>query len=83
MGKGLMQSAVAKRSIVVRGHKTSVTLEDAFWSALRQIAQDEDSTLGALVAKIDSERDAPNLSSAIRVYVLDYFKALHEKQSGR
>ena len=83
MGKGLMQSAVAKRSIVVRGHKTSVTLEDAFWSALRQIAQDEDSTLGALVAKIDYERDAPNLSSAIRVYVLDYFKALHEKQSGR
>ena len=83
MGKGLMQSAVAKRSIVVRGHKTSVTLEDAFWSALRQIAQDEESTLGALVAKIDSERDAPNLSTAIRVYVLENIKSLHEKQSGR
>jgi predicted DNA-binding ribbon-helix-helix protein len=83
MGKGLMQPAVVKRSIVVRGHKTGVTLEDAFWSALRQIAQDEDSTLGALVGKIDSERDAPNLSSAIRVYILEYFKALHEKQSGR
>lgn len=81
MGKDLMQSAVAKRSIVIRGHKTSVTLEDAFWSALRQIAQDEDYTLGALVAKIDSEREATNLSSAIRVYILEYFKALHESPS--
>jgi predicted DNA-binding ribbon-helix-helix protein len=78
-----MQSAIVKRSIVIRGHKTSITLEDAFWSGLWEIARDKDYTLSALVAQIDSECVGPNPSSAIRMYVLEHFKALHEKRSGR
>jgi len=68
-----MQSPVAKRSIVVAGHKTSVSLEDAFWKGLREIAADRHVTLSALVAGIDSGR-AGNLSSAIRLFVLDYYR---------
>ena len=81
MGKGPMGYAVVKRSVVIKGHKTSVTLEDAFWSGLKEIAQENGYTLGRLVAQIDSERIGPNLSSAIRMHVLDHYKALHEKTS--
>ncbi|MGB6446230.1 MAG: ribbon-helix-helix domain-containing protein, partial [Xanthobacteraceae bacterium] len=65
-----------KRSIVIAGHKTSVTLEDAFWKALRQIAEARSVTLSALVSQIDNERQHDNLSSAIRLFVLDYFQKL-------
>jgi predicted DNA-binding ribbon-helix-helix protein len=78
MGKFLMQSANVKRSIVIRGHKTSVTLEEPFWSGLWEIARGKGYTLGRLVAEIDSERAGSNLSSAIRMYVLEHFRALHE-----
>ncbi|MGC2824537.1 MAG: ribbon-helix-helix domain-containing protein [Pseudolabrys sp.] len=69
-----MKSSVVKRSIVIDGHKTSVSLEDAFWSDLKEIAHDQGATLSALVAKIDETRAHGNLSSAIRLYVLDYFR---------
>ena len=69
-----MKSSVIKRSIVIDGHKTSVSLEDAFWSDLKEIAHDQGATLSALVAKIDETRAHGNLSSAIRLYVLDYFR---------
>jgi predicted DNA-binding ribbon-helix-helix protein len=55
----------------------------AFWSGLWEIARDKDYTLSALVAQIDSECVGPNPSSAIRMYVLEHFNALHEKRSGR
>ena len=58
-----------KHSLDVAGHQTSVTLEDEFWNALRQIAKDQGRALNDLVAQIDEARDG-NLSSAIRVYVL-------------
>jgi predicted DNA-binding ribbon-helix-helix protein len=70
-----MKSPVAKRSIVVAGHKTSVSLEDAFWSGLKEIAMGRDLTLSELVAAIDSERGQGNLSSALRLFVLDHFRA--------
>ena len=69
-----MKSRVMKRSTLVDGHKTSVTLEDEFWNALKEIAVAQNITAAALVSKIDSEREAANLSSAIRVYVLRYYR---------
>ena len=70
-----MKSPVIKRSIVIAGHKTSVSLEDAFWTGLKEIALSRRVTLSDLVAAIDSERQLGNLSSAIRLFVLDHYKA--------
>jgi predicted DNA-binding ribbon-helix-helix protein len=70
-----MKSAVVKRSIVIGGHKTSVSLEDAFWRGLKDIAGGRDTTLSGLVASIDAERQHGNLSSAIRLFVLDYYRS--------
>jgi predicted DNA-binding ribbon-helix-helix protein len=69
-----MKSPVIKRSIVIAGHKTSVSLEDAFWKGLKDIAGTRDMTLSELVAAIDSERRQGNLSSAIRLFVLDHYR---------
>ena len=65
-----MQTTVKKRSVVVAGHRTSVSLETAFWDALHEIAQKQSKTLNQLVSEIDLGRGG-NLSSAIRVYILD------------
>jgi predicted DNA-binding ribbon-helix-helix protein len=70
-----MKSPVVKRSIVITGHKTSVSLEDAFWSGLKDIAVSRNMTLSELVASIDAERRQGNLSSAIRLFVLDHYRA--------
>lgn len=70
-----MKSPVVKRSIVIAGHKTSVSLEDAFWAALKEIATGRDMTLSDLVASIDTDRRHGNLSSAIRLFVLDHYRA--------
>ena len=79
-----MKSAVVKRSIVIAGHKTSVSLEDAFWKALKEIAGGRDTTMSDLVAAIDSERRHGNLSSAIRLFVLDHYRnQLAEDEHGR
>jgi predicted DNA-binding ribbon-helix-helix protein len=69
-----MNSPVIKRSIVVAGHKTSVSLEDAFWSGLKEIASERGMTLSELVATIDTGRDHGNLSSAIRLFVLGHYR---------
>jgi len=69
-----MKSPVIKRSIVIAGHKTSVSLEDAFWKGLKEIANARDATLSDMVASIDSERHQGNLSSAIRLFVLDHYR---------
>ena len=69
-----MKSPVVKRSIVVAGHKTSVSLEDAFWKGLKEIADDRDITLSDLVSTIDTDRQHGNLSSAIRLFVLDHYR---------
>ena len=59
-----MKSTVVKRSIVVAGHKTSVSLEDAFWNGLKEIVRERRMTLSELVAEIDAQRQLGNLSSA-------------------
>jgi predicted DNA-binding ribbon-helix-helix protein len=70
-----MKSPVVKRSIVIAGHKTSVSLEDAFWRGLKDIAVTRHVTLSDLVGSIDSERKHGNLSSAIRLFVLSHYQA--------
>jgi predicted DNA-binding ribbon-helix-helix protein len=74
IGGIFMKSAVVKRSVVVAGHKTSVSLEDAFWNALKEIARARHMTLSALVAEIDAQRQLGNLSSALRLFVLDFYR---------
>jgi predicted DNA-binding ribbon-helix-helix protein len=69
-----MKSPVVKRSIVIAGHKTSVSLEDAFWNSLKEIAGGRNITLSDLVASIDTGRHDGNLSSAIRLFVLDHYR---------
>lgn len=69
-----MTSPIVKRSIVIAGHKTSVSVEDAFWTALKDIAASRGTTVGDLVATIDEGRQHGNLSSAIRLFVLDHFR---------
>ncbi|MGE0061483.1 MAG: ribbon-helix-helix domain-containing protein [Xanthobacteraceae bacterium] len=71
-----MKSPVVKRSIVIAGHKTSVSLEEAFWKGLKEIAVSQGTTLSDLVASIDKGRKQGNLSSAIRLFVLDHYRAL-------
>ena len=70
-----MKSAIVKRSIVLDGHKTSVSLENEFWDGLREIAQLQNTKLPALVQKIDRDRRNANLSSAIRIFVFNHFRA--------
>jgi predicted DNA-binding ribbon-helix-helix protein len=70
-----MKSPVVKRSIVVAGHKTSVSLEEAFWNGMKEISGLRDMTLSELVGEIDGNRQQGNLSSAIRLFVLDYFRS--------
>jgi predicted DNA-binding ribbon-helix-helix protein len=69
-----MKSPVAKRSIVVGGHKTSVSLEEGFWSSMKEICHERSVTVSELVGEIDSNRQQGNLSSTIRLFVLDHFK---------
>jgi len=69
-----MKSTVVKRSIVVAGHKTSASLEDAFWKGLKDIAKARRVTLSDLVGGIDTNREHGNLSSALRLFVLDHYQ---------
>ncbi len=70
----LLTQGCVKRSIVIAGRKTSITLEDAFWNGLKEIAGGRNITLSDLVAAIDSERPHVNRSSAIRLFVLDFYR---------
>ena len=70
-----MKSTVVKRSVVVAGHKTSVSLEDQFWEGLRVIAKDQRKKLSDLVGSIDTNRKHGNLSSALRLFVLSHYQA--------
>jgi predicted DNA-binding ribbon-helix-helix protein len=70
-----MKSSIIKRSVVIEGHKTSISLEDAFWHGLKEIARAQQATLSNIVAEIDKTRQQGNLSSAIRLFVLDRVRA--------
>jgi predicted DNA-binding ribbon-helix-helix protein len=74
-----VNSTVVKRSIVLRGHKTSVSIEDDFWSALKEVASERNKTLSAVVEAIDEERHSGSLSSAIRVFVVRHYRSLSRR----
>jgi predicted DNA-binding ribbon-helix-helix protein len=71
-----MKSAIVKRSVIIDGHKTSVSLEADFWVGLRDIAESRGVAVSSLLHAIDTGRDNANLSSSIRVYVFEYFRSL-------
>lgn len=70
-----MTTGVTKRSLMIAGHRTSVSLEDPFWEALRAIAAARGQSVQALIGVIDAGREGQNLSSAIRVFVLASVRA--------
>ena len=75
MGSDLRPSApkagVVKRSLVIAGHRTSISLEDAFWRGLKGLAERRSQSINALATEIDAARGQANLSSAIRLFVLE------------
>ena len=78
-----MKSPVVKRSIVLAGHKTSVSLEDEFWRGLKEIAGKRLMTLSTLVDAIDAQRQQGNLSSALRLFVLEFYRSQIPDIGGR
>ena len=76
-----MKSLITKRSIVIAGHRTSVSVEDAFWEGLKEIAKQRHGVLAHLVASIDADRQHANLSSAIRLYVLGFYRDQHQREA--
>jgi len=65
-------SRIVKRSVVIHGHKTSVSMEPEFWLVLKEIAKERRKTLSYLVDKIDENREHGNLSSACRLFILEF-----------
>jgi predicted DNA-binding ribbon-helix-helix protein len=76
-----MQSTIIKRSVGLDGHKTSVSLEDEFWVALREIAPVRGMTLCGLIASIDRTRCRGNLSSALRLFILEFYQDQAERRA--
>jgi predicted DNA-binding ribbon-helix-helix protein len=77
-----MKSPVGKHSIVIDGHKTSVSLEGEFWIGLKEIGALRSMTPSELIGEIDTNRQQSNLSSAIRLFVLDHYKRIAEGSIG-
>jgi predicted DNA-binding ribbon-helix-helix protein len=69
-----MKSLVVKRSVVLAGHKTSITLEEPFWKGLKEIAWRRSQSLCEVISSIDAERTFGNLSSAVRLFVLSHYQ---------
>lgn len=76
-------SGPEKRSVTIAGHSTSVSLEAEFWDALHEIARREGRSLAALLREIDAARGESGLSSAARLYALDYFRQLAGSSENR
>jgi predicted DNA-binding ribbon-helix-helix protein len=81
MEGGHMKSLIVKRSIVIRKRKTSVSLEDFFWKSLKEIAESRNQNLYQLIGEIDGKRKFANLSSGIRLFVLQFYKDQFDRQS--
>ncbi len=75
-----MSQAIKKRSVEIAGHRTSLTLEAAFWRALKRLAAQDRISINKLVERIDRNRQG-NLSSAVRVYILERLEAAPESSS--
>ena len=77
-----MKSLIVKRSILLAGRKSSVSLEDEFWNALKKIANDRHVTMSELVSDIDAQRQHGNLSSMLRLFVLEYYRGKAAEKPG-
>ena len=75
-----MKSSIGKHTVVVKKRKTSITLEDDFWQALNEIASLRRISLSRLISRIDADRQFANLSSAIRLFVLQFYKDRFDRQ---
>jgi predicted DNA-binding ribbon-helix-helix protein len=75
MSRAVMKSLVVKRSVIIDGHKTSMSLEDDFWQGVKKIAAGRRVTIAGLVHEIDRQRQQGNLSSAVRLFVLEYYRS--------
>ena len=75
-----MKSPVVEHSVAIDGQKTSISVEEAFWSALKDIAYERDESLSHLIASIKANRQFSNLSSAIRVYVVQHYMEQHRRR---
>ena len=80
MSRVVMKSPIVKRSIIIDGHKTSVSLEDEFWQGLKTIAAGRRMPIARLVHQIDRERQDGNLSSAVRLFVLEHYRGQVQAQ---
>ena len=78
-----LESLVLKRSVAVSSHKTSISLEAGFWDGLKEVAAHEGISIPALITRIDTDRQHANLSSAVRLYVLDHYRRLLEQAVGK
>ena len=74
-GEKSMKSAIAKRSVVLSGRKTSVSLEPDFWECVKEIARQQQRAVADLVTEIDERREVGNLSSAVRLFVLAHYQS--------
>jgi len=81
--EGQMKSAIVKRSIMIAGHRTSISLEDAFWKGLKEIAAKHDTSVQNVVAAVHGGRHRGNLSSTLRLFVLEYYRTDNCKMSER
>ena len=70
------KTALRKRSVLISGHQTSISIEDAFWSELKSIRKQKNKSLNQIIGEVD-ERRSGNLSSALRVFILNY--KVHDK----
>ena len=77
----LMKSLVPKHSVIIDGCKTSISLEDEFWECLRKIAEERGKTLTQLISGIDARRRTKNLSSCLRVFIVEFYKDRSDRQA--
>ena len=80
--KPALKSLVVQQSVNINGRHTSVTLEAAFWKSLKEIAGIQSVSAAALLSTIDKEREATNLSSALRVYVIEHYRLAASARTG-
>jgi predicted DNA-binding ribbon-helix-helix protein len=81
--RDLIESKIGKRSVVIAGHHTSVSLEQTFWIGLKEAAAARNITVNRLVTQIDAQRERVNLSSALRVFVLEFYRDRIEQHRRR
>ena len=75
-GRDVPAATIRKRSVMIDGHKTSVSLEDEFWESIKDIASEREERLTDLINFIAEDRDRANLSSALRIFALNYYKQM-------